>query len=263
MIRKYWPHALIALILLLGIVGVLQSSTNFRYCINNQGQYPAPQYKNNQATAVLVPASSNGGVVLSCIGGFANENGAGITALATVLLMFITAGLAWISRQQYITTRAQLRAYLLPVSVGIFDGTTVIPPMAAFAGFPLTHLMMRNSGQTPAYNVVSHIGIALIPVTDEDRLLVIPSLQPDIEFSVGAGAEIPRTWKYGRALTPAEITGISVNPPTHAIYIYGRCEYKDTFRQRHFSDFRYFYSGSWPPAPGVLLNVCKKGNNSN
>jgi len=51
--------------------------------------------------------------------------------------------------------RRQLRAYVLPENMGIFDGTTVNPPQPQRAGIPGVAMLIKNSGQTPAYRVVS------------------------------------------------------------------------------------------------------------
>jgi hypothetical protein len=91
--------------------------------------------------------------MLTQIGAFANEYGVATTALATLLLTFVTAGLVLMARRQIITSRAQLRAY-----VAIESGQ-----IHALAGDqPRAQMTLKNYGQTPAYKfrLVGAMGMA-------------------------------------------------------------------------------------------------------
>ena len=68
--------------------------------------------------------------------------------------------------------RRQLRAYVLPDSAGILDGTMLTPPQPARANIPGVILMFRNSGQTPAYKVISWAKIEIAEPINEDQLVV-------------------------------------------------------------------------------------------
>lgn len=62
-----------------------------------------------------------------------------------------------------------------------------------------------------------------------------------------------------RQLTGAELQGMAVR--THAIYVYGKVQYTDAFDRLRYSNFRYFYTGVWPP-PIPAMAIAKRGNES-
>jgi hypothetical protein len=261
--RNYVTFFLVSLLLLAGPSYVMLSSPQFDYCEGHQGQYPANPTTNNQPSAVLIPNNEQRRIFVSCLSSFTTENSSAITAWATILLTLVTAGLVVVAVEQSETKRAQLRAYVLPESIGLFDGNTVSPPQPAHASVPYWNVRFKNAGQTPAYDVVSWGDLAVVQITDEDRLLKPPKKLDKVNpFTLGPGVPFPKTRWYSRALTPAEITGISVSPPTHAIYVHGRLEYRDAFRTRHFTNFRFSYCGAWPPGQNVSMSYCKEGNNS-
>jgi hypothetical protein len=109
---------------------------------------------------------------------FDDHNGA-ITAVSTVFLTLITAGLARIGYVQIMTTRAQLRAY-------VRTSRTVVTNVSHGTGAPEAQVTIQNSGQTPAYDVVSVSGFAI------DRYPSTPDLViTDGEFANSAlGREI-------------------------------------------------------------------------
>jgi hypothetical protein len=99
-----------------------------------------------------------------------------ITAISTVLLTFVTAGLVWVGYQQIRTTRFQLRAYVYPDSVGLVEVTMLNPPQPNRANEPCIVFLWKNTGQTPATNVISWGHIAVIEPINE-HTLVVPPLQ--------------------------------------------------------------------------------------
>jgi hypothetical protein len=146
--RLTW--ALIALVLVLGPFVGMFSSKNFQYCSTHQGDYPTAQNDEHKTPAVFVPEASNVRIFWQCAGGFANDNGTAITALATVLLTIVTSGLVLIGYRQIKTTRAELRAYIFVEFSGIQDGATLPnAPIPVAAGCPNSHVVIKNSGQTP------------------------------------------------------------------------------------------------------------------
>lgn len=160
------------------------------------------------------------------------------------------------------TARRQLRAYINPTRGSIYDGNTVRPAQSNKAGFPYAELTVKNAGATPAYDVVSFMEIAVIPIAEEDKLLPIIELKKIAPFTVAPGMDFPKGHWHGNALTQEEINSINAPAPTHAIFVYGRYEYRDAFNQKHFSNFRYQYIGAWPPPPNTSFGVSKTGNES-
>jgi len=158
------------------------------------------------------------------------------------------------------TSRRQLRAYVLPESSGLYEGTMLTPPIPAHAGEPGVMLLFKNSGQTPAYQYVSWAQIAVIEPANA-HTLVVPPLQLQFPATIGAGGTISKALWLGRPLTVAEIADVGIG--TKLIFVYGRIEYRDTFRRKRWANFRLQYGGLFPPPPNILFNFSEGGNDSN
>jgi hypothetical protein len=181
------------------------------------------------------------------------------------LIASITAVYVLIS---YFTFRAirnsserQLRAYVLPENAGLYDGSQITPqPVANKINAPGIAMLIKNSGQTPAYSVVSSMQIAVIPPGTENTLEVNP-LGQKFTLTLGANGTFTKTWWFERPLIAAEIADIAIG--AKAIYLYGRIEYRDAFKKSHFSNFRLHYIGQFPPPqPNAMLNFSLSGNDS-
>lgn len=182
-----------------------------------------------------------------------------ITAIGTVLVACVTGGLVLMTYLQIKTTRAQLRAYVFPESAVLCDGMALNPPVPAKANQPGVVFAWKNTGQTPASNVVSWGQLAVIEPINENRL-TIPTLQNVFASHLGAGGISTKSLWFGRALTPNEIADVVA--AARCIYLYGRIEYSDIFSKKRFSNFRMAYAGPFPPPPGVSFNICEKGNDA-
>jgi len=123
-------------------------------------------------------------------------------------------------------------------------------------------MLFKNSGQTPAYRVVSWAGIEVIPVSEESRKLVIPTLVDQYFNTLGAGGIFSKAFWFERALTDDEKANIAA--ATWAIYLFGRIEYQDVFNKKHFTNFRLRYTNAkFPPVPGAVFNFSEAGNDAN
>jgi len=251
-----WKTILCGVVLFIATLSTMLLSPDFQYCENHQSQYPASNALGDKAATLQVPTSERSGfsTFYACAGAFVHSNADGITAISTLLLTLVTAGLVYIAIVQANTTRAQLRAYLMPESVGISDAPG--DPRGFY-----WHVGFRNTGQTPAHKAASFGDIRVISPDNESQLAVSSVNQP-ATFAVGAGIPFPKQGWHTRQLTEAEREGININPPTHAIYVYGRVEYFDVFNVKHYTNYRYRYNGQWPPN-GQLLSVPSEGNDAN
>ena len=152
-----------------------------------------------------------------------NDFGSAITALATVFLVYVTWRLVVLGRDQSITTRAQLRAYM-------FTETSKMSNIRVDQ-FPVAEITIKNVGQTPAYNVkVNSSGLVFDRFDNANRLQPLGALEETFgsEETLGAGAF--RTLRVGNAncqLDQARINKLSQQ--THAIFAYGEITYSDTF----------------------------------
>jgi hypothetical protein len=156
--------------------------------------------------------------------------------------------------------RRQLRAYVFPERASLVDGTMMQPPVAAHANEPGVALAFRNSGQTPAYKLVSWAKIEVIEPIHEASL-VVPPLMMQFPTWLGANSEMPKALWFGRVLTPNEIADIAA--ARRVIYLFGRIEYIDAFKRKRWTSFRLAYAGPFPPPPGSIFNFCNQGNDAN
>ena len=157
--------------------------------------------------------------------------------------------------------RRQLRAYVQPENVGLSEGSILTPPQPARFNVPGIGMMVKNTGQTPAYDVVSWGQIAIIQITQEDIALRVPStIEQRFPHTLGSGCTFTKALWHDRALTPPEIADILAG--TRAIYYFGRIEYLDAFKKPHHTNFRLRYTGLFPPLPNVIFNFCEEGNDS-
>lgn len=140
----------------------------------------------------------------------------------------------------------QLRAYVLPDNgtiinianpVPIFPGQ-VFPPTGAeitnVACGPIAHIQIKNTGQTPAFNVENwgNICIRECPLVATLPGKVGPN---PIRSTLGSGIISTKTLFHNPVLTAKEIADLRAG--TAAIYVYGEIHYKDIFNQPHSTKF--------------------------
>jgi hypothetical protein len=180
-------------------------------------------------------------------------------ASASAFLQFLALVVTiWI---MIVNGRRQLRAHVFPDNITIVDGTMLSPPELDKADRPAVSMHIRNSGQTPAYRVVSWWEIRVIPVLEESTLIVPPLIQT-YYTTVGTGCTFNKNLWYHVALTTDEKDEIYSG--TCGIYVHGRIEYQDAFKKRRFANFRLVYTGKkFPPVQGAVMNFCQQGNDAN
>jgi hypothetical protein len=187
------------------------------------------------------------------------ENKIALIASLVALLQFIA--LVITIRVMINSPRRQLRAYVFPDNVGLMDGTMLNPPQPVHTNEPGVVLIIKNSGQTPAYNVISCAMINVIEPINEERL-VVPKLSASISINnIGPGGVISKALWFGRALTTNEIQDVASR--ARAIYLYGRIEYTDAFEKKRYTNFRLNYAGIFPYATGMIFTFTGKGNEAN
>jgi hypothetical protein len=157
------------------------------------------------------------------------------------------------------TARRQLRAYVFPENIGLYDGMMLDPEMPEHANEPGVVLVWRNTGQTPALKVISWGQLAIIEPANEETLIT-PKLEDIFSSNLGQNGSNSKALWFGRALTADEIRDIGRG--AHAIYLYGRIEYRDIFKRPRHTNFRLAYAGPFPPPKGATFRVCQKGNSS-
>jgi hypothetical protein len=180
-----------------------------------------------------------------------------IASIVAFLQFAALVGTVWV---MVVNGRRQLRAYVAIENIGIFEGNMVSPPQPVRVNVPGIAMLIKNSGQTPAYKVVSLAKIAVIAVQDEAIALALPPMEERFSNTLSAGGTFSKSLWFDRPLTPNEIADIVTG--VRAIYLYGRIEYQDAFNKRRFTNFRHQYVGQFPPPPNAILNFSDKGNDA-
>lgn len=170
--------------------------------------------------------------------------------VVTAILAFFTYWLWSATRRLAIDTqrtdKRQLRAY---VSV---RGTEVHGDAAQ----PRFTVELVNCGQTPAHEMTAWIGSAFRDFPLNGTLSPLES--PSHKQSLGPSVPSLLRKALKRGFLPEEIQQMRDN--THALYIFGRCNYKDIFGEAHFTDFRFAYRDTIGEAAG--MQRYKEGNDS-
>jgi hypothetical protein len=143
------------------------------------------------------------------------------------------------------TAISQLRAYVFPVRASGLEKN----------GKYYVKVVVKNSGQTPAYDCVAGcgVGISTYPVPAP-----YPPDSAQGKYSVGPNSEIELGGDLGSPFTHAACLAISSS--THAIYAFGSIQYVDAFRQKRVTNFRMFCTGE--ALEKGRFSFCQDGNDA-
>jgi hypothetical protein len=180
-----------------------------------------------------------------------------LLAIVTWMLWLATARLV---RGADKTAERQLRAYVFVKAVDIGDRGQLpkIAEIEDLKGFLASFAIVRNSGQTPAYDVIHWAEIAVRAISDEATLS--PPLRLDLVSAntIPPGGEITKLRWAPNKLSDDDIAGIKNS--TKAIFVYGRIEYIDAFAKKRFTNYRLAFSGVYPPKENASMTFCNSGN---
>ena len=172
---------------------------------------------------------------------------------ATEVLVVLTFVLACTAVAQFglarRTAQRQLRAY---VSVDRADF------YCSEEGEPSATIVLRNSGQTPARDVVSWASIDVLERRHEETL-VPPELVAVSGTTLGANGVLTKFLRF-RTLNTQEIADIAAG--SKVVYAFGKIEYRDVFGKLRTTSFRLGYLGAIPPKAGTVLNIADRGNDA-
>jgi hypothetical protein len=152
------------------------------------------------------------------------------------------------------TAERQLRAYVFVESaqiVNVLDGS----------GSPEAHVVIKNYGQTPAYELVSGFAMDQYPSPPTLNLSV-----DDADFGIGGktamalgpGCESFSITPSKKPSVPPEIRNEIING-TWIAYVYGEIRYKDVFGNRQTTEYRLMTGGP-VGVRGSQLVGCDEGN---
>lgn len=267
--REWWQGRVfpaIGMVLLLAIAGgAWTTSASSLHCQPNQAQNDChgPYTGEQSPNQALSPFD---GVMQW----FGSRTDGEITAYATIIIALFTVvlgvGTIFVVLDAREHSRKSLRPYLFNESTGVTDRGTV-PNMEkadiiALWGYLAGYISIKNSGQTPAYNVLHWGDIAVWNISNEDALtgLIPTPLDRHSASTIPPGGTNSKLRLIEPQLTPDQILGI--RSMTLAIYVFGRIEYDDAFGRHRFSNYRLKFTGQYPPYQNAVLNFCDGGNES-
>jgi hypothetical protein len=172
-------------------------------------------------------------------------------------------------------TRATRRAFVMVegLDIGNITGNPPPPPVGQTttpAGAwifqpglgPISILGIKNFGQTPAYDVVhwGDICIREFPLASDLPTQIAHPLRT--KSAIPPNGKTFKSLRLNQPLTDQEVEGLKAG--THAIYIHGNITYRDTFRKKRFTNFRYFYNTfSGVVGLATTMTIAEKGNEAN
>jgi hypothetical protein len=148
------------------------------------------------------------------------------------------------------TTRSQLRAY-------VFVYQSEISDISSDKNLTIK-VVVKNFGQTPAYNVIIYWGIdiAAFPLVDE---LPRASIE-HAKMNLGPGGEQILNFRSDEPINVEQRARITQK--IAAVYIHGEIKYADAFKIQRFTNFR-LYKGGHAGVSGPELSVSIDDNEAN
>jgi hypothetical protein len=148
------------------------------------------------------------------------------------------------------TAERQLRAYLSVVRSEVRN--------FGFGNKVQVHIVFKNTGQTPAYEVASFDAISLLDfpggIFDIDP--IIDTALPGTV--IGANGEYHITRTFDSTLTQTHIDALTSG--RFAIYSFGRVKYRDAFGVQRKTNFRVAYGGDRGLNVNFIMSPLPEGN---
>lgn len=135
----------------------------------------------------------------------------------------------------------------------------IIDPQAG----PAAQITIKNTGQTPAYNLIhwATIDIREYPLSTE----LPPMPQPDHSYWNVLGPTVPevKTLRMRGPLTAEETEGLRNG--SRAIYCQGEIRYRDAFKKKRWTRYRCMYVAQMCGIIGIGTDLvyCEEGNEAN
>lgn len=148
-----------------------------------------------------------------------------------MLTVVQAVGLVWSIVASSITTRRQLRAYVAVSTSGIIPDD--------YGGTGRLFIRFKNSGQTPAYDLIPIVGNLVVPVEVAKAYPFPEHPEPEraaTSTTLGPGCDYTIRRRYEKEEM------VAVEAGTHRFYIFGRIEYRDAFGKKRYTAFRHFWS---------------------
>jgi hypothetical protein len=125
---------------------------------------------------------------------------------------------------------------------------------------PLAVITIKNTGQTPAYDVLHWGRISIQEYPLKSELPTMPALNKQFRSVLGPSIVAEKTVRLPNALTEAQIKGL--RDSTMAIYCHGEIHYRDAFKKVRLTRYRCMYCAITGIEIGTStdLTLCEDGN---
>jgi hypothetical protein len=194
-----------------------------------------------------------------------------VTAAYTIISLFTLVILAVQVGLMRRTARRQLRAYVMAETGTIVNVAN--PDKSKGPKFktgaelahpewgPIVKIQIKNTGQTPAHDVVHWAGIYHRELPLKSPLPPMPIEDKFNKSPIGPGIPITKVLFFGPPLTAEQIK--SLKEGTAAIYCQGIIRYRDAFMKKRFTRYRLMH-GIHGGRIGVNtdLTFCEDGNDT-
>jgi hypothetical protein len=185
-----------------------------------------------------------------------------VSAIFTVILAIATWALYRATRNLVRgaeeTAERQLRAYVLVSSAKVTNLTNLVEGN----GIPEAIVVIKNSGQTPAYDLHNVTGFTAdsypprptIKLTISDKDSIVQTTMP-----LGPG-DTTASNTLGKILTDPQKASLADG--TGVVYVYGTIRYRDVFGKHRCTKYRLMIGGP-VGVRGGQLTACEEGNEAN
>jgi hypothetical protein len=144
------------------------------------------------------------------------------------------------------TAQRQLRGYVFAT-----EGRVVNLANPGLA--PVAQVIIKNAGQTPAYNVTCAIGFGADPPIDPDQ--IVPR-NVTTKASLAPGGDTEQRSEAPGPLNSALHAHILRG--TKVLYVFGVIRYADIFETKHFTRYRFMTDGDTHKSGSLI--ICAEGN---
>ncbi len=179
-------------------------------------------------------------------------------AAFTVLLAFATFFL-WSATRELVddaksNSERQLRAYIFPHEMRVTD--------VDIGGRPTADIVVKNTGLTPATNVISWAGIWVgnFPLQAQLSRANSEFMKSASRRSAGPGATFSIAPVWSETLTEQHMR--MLRNGTAAVFVWGEITYVDVFGQKRITSFHSYYGGDMGLRPDGATTTSPEGNNS-
>lgn len=154
--------------------------------------------------------------------------------------------------QMRVASERQLRAYV------VLEKAVITFPQP---GVPLVHIVMRNSGQTPAFGLQWWITAMPRPYDESVVFEDNPNWSEVTATVLAAGAESIHTFQGPHAITRPGFEH-KIGTPECTLFVWGAARYKDVMGIERVTTYRVMYGGSESRegSPNGALRACRGGN---